>query len=113
MTLPQGFTVVLFSHCSWLHTKKIDYKFKENKKKTKLFQNELETYLTENDNEWNIIISTRYLETLDISNTQASEIIRNEYWIFFLQEVSKTTKINWSIEISRLLQNIDQYISLN
>ena len=96
-----------------MHTEKIDYKFEENKEKTKLFQNELKTCLAENENEWKFIIPTKYLETLNIGEYQAPEIISNEYWIFFLQEISKTTKINWNIKISHLLQNIDQYISLN
>ena len=96
-----------------MHTEKIDYKFEENKEKTKLFQNELETCLTKNDNEWKFIIPTKYLEILYINEYQALEIISNKYWILFLQEISKTTKINWSIYISHLLQNIDQYISLN
>ena len=92
---------------------KIDYKFEENKEKTKLFQNELEACIAENDNEWKFIIPTRYLETLNIDENQAPHIIRNEYWTFFLQEISKTTKVNWSTYISHLLQNIDQYIYLN
>ena len=62
-----------------MHTEKIDYKFEENKEKTKLFQNELETSLAENENELKFIIPTKYLETLNIDENQAPHIISNEY----------------------------------
>ena len=102
--------LVIFHGCI---PKKLIINLKKTRKKTKLFQNELETCLTKNDNEWKFIVPTKYLETLNIDENQSPHIIRNEYWTFFLQEISKTTKVNWSTYISHLLQNIDQYISLN
>ena len=90
----------------------IDWSFEENKDKAKLFQNELETCLTESDKEWEFVIPTNCLEHFKINDDQASRLLKNENWKQFLKEISKVTKIYWSIGIANLVKNIDQYISL-
>ena len=90
----------------------IDWSFEENKDKMKLFKNELETCLTEKDKEWEFVIPTNCLEHFKINDDLASRLLNNKNWEQFLKEISKVTKIYWSIGISNLVKNIDQYISI-
>ena len=90
----------------------IDWSFEENKDKIKLFQNEPETCLTEKDKEWEFVIPTNCLEHFKINDDLALRLLNNKNWEQFLKEISKVTKIYWSIGISNLVKNIDQYISI-
>ena len=56
----------------------IDWSFEENKDKIKLFQNELETCLTEKDKEWEFVIPTNCLEHFGIDENKASHLLNNE-----------------------------------
>ena len=59
------------------------------------------------------IIPMWYLDTINIDESQASDLVLNDQGIYFINEIRKAKKFLWSIKISNLLKNIDQYTSLN
>ena len=69
--------------------------------------------LTENIDKGEFIIPMWYLDTIHIDESQASDLVLNDRGIYFINEIRKAKRFLWSIKITNLLKNIDQYTSLN
>ena len=89
-----------------------DYARVEDKEETKLFESDHSAYISENSNNWEFIVSTKYLDSVNIDDSQASEIIKSENGSLFINEIIKANTFVLSIELSNLIKNFDQYTTL-
>ena len=89
-----------------------DYARVEDKEETKLFESDNSAYISENSNNWEFIVSMKYLDSVNIYDSQASEIINSENGSLFINEIIRANTFTLSIELSNLIKNFDQYTTL-
>ena len=89
-----------------------DYARVEDKEETKIFETDHSDNISENSNNWEFIVSMKYLDSVNIDDSQASEIINSENWSLFINEIIRVNTFTLSIELSNLIKNLDQYTTL-
>ena len=63
--------------------------------------------------DWQFIISTKYLHDVYIGQSLVSMIIKNEKPINLIEEISWASEFMWSVKTTEFINNIDQYISVH
>ena len=83
-----------------------------DKDKIRQLQDEFSVHLSEWQNEWEIFIPLKYLDSVSLNQSQLSDLINSKYWDEFIEEICNCRKLILDFNFSNYFQNIEEYASL-
>ena len=88
-----------------------DFELIEREEEIKSILNEFPKHLS--DNNFELIIPIKCLDSVDIDNSQAVGILNSLRCDYFIKLISKAPHISWSVKMRNLRRFIDYFTDLN